>query len=353
MDARYQLGLAYARANRQAEASRELVAVIQDDPTRADVLNDLGVSYLFQERYHEALLALQGALTARPGFPEAHANLGRLYTNTRMPHSAVRELETAAAGAPRRPDILTDLGFAYLATMNFRSAEAAYQKAIQLSPKDATAHTGLGRAYYGLARYAEAEAALSEALKLDPNAPVALLVMAQVRLDQGSSDQDVEVAHTLLLKSVQADPSDPDAWYELGRATLKRDQPEEAVKHFQRALAIAGDHGGSSYQLSRALRRLGRVKEADQVSDAFRKGVLRTREVGRIEERLQANPNDIDLKIRLVHLYLESGKTGLATLIFRQLKDSAPSHPGLAAIQARLSRQTSGDAQGSKGARPN
>jgi len=61
----------------------------------------------------------------------------------------------------------------------------------------------------------------------------------------------------------------------------------------------------------------------------FQRRVLREREASRLEERLARVPNDWDAKARLVDLYLESGKRGLAILIYRQLKDGRPDHPRL------------------------
>lgn len=93
--ARYQLGLARARAGNYSAATRELLAILAREPGRADVLNDLGVVYLLQQRYFESLLALNGALAARPGYARAAANLGRLHLATKMPYTATRDLERA------------------------------------------------------------------------------------------------------------------------------------------------------------------------------------------------------------------------------------------------------------------
>src|SRR5258708_13555705 len=93
--ARYQLGLARAHAGEYSSATRELLAVLAREPSRADVLNDLGVVYLLQQRYYESLVALNGALTARPGYGRAAANLGRLHLATKMPYTAVPDFSRA------------------------------------------------------------------------------------------------------------------------------------------------------------------------------------------------------------------------------------------------------------------
>src|ERR1051326_6588434 len=81
--ARYQLGLARARAGEDPAATRELLRVLDHEPRRADVLNDLGVVYLLQQRYYESLVALNAALAARPDYGRAAANLGRLHLATK------------------------------------------------------------------------------------------------------------------------------------------------------------------------------------------------------------------------------------------------------------------------------
>ncbi|HZO88205.1 MAG TPA: tetratricopeptide repeat protein [Chthonomonadaceae bacterium] len=329
VEARYQLGLAYARANRLPEAAREFLAVLDRQPVRPDVLNDLGVVYLLQDRYYESLVALQGALTARPNYATAYANLGRLHLATKMPFTAARELAKAVELDPSRPETLCDLGEAYQRTLNYKSAENAYRRALRLDPRSVPALVGLGRTHFSMARYEEADKELNAALKLAPEDTSALLALGRLRKAQALSDADLQAAQQIFARVCQIAPEDASAWYEQGRIALQRGHAPEAVEMLTRALKLSPQYLAAWNQLDRALRAVGRTQEADRAGKIFREASLREREETHLEEVTSRSPQDWDAKARLAALYLQSGKRGLAMLICRQLKEGAPDHPML------------------------
>jgi tetratricopeptide (TPR) repeat protein len=334
--AMYRLGLAYSQADRQADATRVLLAVLQKDPVRPDVLNDLGVSYLLQERFYEASVALRAALEAQPGYAAAHANLGRLHLATKMPYTAVRELEQAARQQTRNVTTLCDLGEAYQATLNFRSAEGAYRRALAADSRSLSAHLGLGRTYISLARYPYAERELGAALALAPGDASALLAMGRLRVETAAGDSDLQAARRLLEQGSRSDPQEPGAWFELGRVQARLKNPKKAIPLFVRALQLSPHHVGAMNQLARALRAAGRPADADRVAATLREMSLRNREVERLEETLQHSPNQWDGRARLAELYIRTGKYGLAALVCRQIQDGDPKHPRLPALRQAL-----------------
>lgn len=344
LDARYRLGLAYARDNRYLEATRELLAVVQQDPRRAAAWNDLGVAYLMQERYYESLLALQSALAADPGFPPAHGNMGRLHLATRMPFTATRELEHAARLSPSDPRLLCDLGEAYHRTLNLKAAEATYRRALDLDPRSLEARRGLGRAYFGLADYTRAEQTLRQALAQSPDDPATLHALGRLRLEQAVSPPDLEEANGLLTHAAKGDPADPDIAFDLGKVQMRLGHPQAALPHLERALALSPQHLGAMHMLGRALRAAGRTAQAERVETVFRRWSLQLREESRLEERIHGDPQNWDARARLAELYLQSGKTGLAALVVRQLQDGAPGDPRLPALRRELDRQRQGAA---------
>jgi len=336
LEARYQLGLTYARGNRHVEATREFLSVLARDPARHEVLNDLGASYLLQERYYEALVALQGALLAKPDSAVAYANLGRLHLATRMPFTAVRELEKSVQLDGRKATVHCDLGEAYQRTLNVNGALRSYQRAIQVDPKNLQARVGLGKAYFSLTRYQEAEAEFKRALEIDPSYASALLSLGRMKLEQGVTRADWEAAQPLLTRAAELDPADPEARFDLGRVHLRLKQPDRAVEHLVRALQLSPEHPGATHQLSRALRLAGREADADRVERTFREMALNTREESRLEERVHQQPNDWNSLAKLAGLYIRSGKTSLAALMCQRLEHGAPGHEQLPALNSAL-----------------
>ncbi len=349
LEARYRLGLTYGRAGRNADAIRELIGVLQRNPLRADVLNDLGALYLLEGRYYECLVTLEGALRVRPNYPVAYANLGRLHVATKMPFTAVRELEHAVRLDPGNVETLCDLGEAYQRTLNYSSARGIYERALKVNPRAVRAHLGLGKTYFNLTDYPRAEEALRAALQLAPEEPGALATLGRLKLENAVSDPELQAARDLLRRVLRADSGDPEAWYDLGRAALKQAKAAQAVEFLQRALQLSPQHPGAALQLSRALRAVGKSREADRVAAAFRRDSLRSREQTRLEEQLYQNPRDWDALARLAVIDLETGQYGLAALRCRQLSEGAPRHPLLPSLLAELARGTR-PASGTSGA---
>jgi Flp pilus assembly protein TadD len=338
-ETRYQLGLRYAHASRYHDATREFLAVVQQEPARPEVFNDLGVTYLLQERYYEALVSFQGALTARPEFAAAQANLGRLHLATKMPFTATRELEQAARLAPHDVRTLCDLGEAYQATLNLKAAEQTYRRALAVDPKDPAAHLGLGKTCFSLTRYQEAEREMKAALALDPKNGAALQGLGRVRLQTAVSPKDLEAARDLLQQAAKLEPNEPEIEYDLGRVALRLEQPQEALKHLERALTLSPQHPGALHELARALRAAGNTAAADRADFVFREQALGSREESRLEDQIRQTPNDAESKVRLAQIYLQTGKNGLAALLCRQLQETAPNHPRLPALLQELNRR--------------
>jgi Flp pilus assembly protein TadD len=338
--ARYQLGLRYAQANRFRDASREFLAVLDQDPVRPDVLNDLGVSYLLQDRYYEALVALQGAIAAKPDYAPAYANLGRLHIATKMAFTASKELANAVRLDPNNADALCDLGVACQQTHSFKGAEEAYQKALRLSPKLVKAHVGLGAVYTSMGRRDEAEAALTRALALAPEDPTALITLADARFEKASTPEEFKSARELYEKAARADPSDEQAWYGLGRADLRLARPAAAVANLERVLTLAPQHMAALHQLEKAYRAAGKTAAAERAGKLFKSWALRDREESRLEEYIAHAPGDWNAKARLTELYLQSGKRAMALLVYRQLKEGRADHPKLPALTRALNPPT-------------
>lgn len=335
-EARYRLGLAYARENRLQEAVKEFLAVLDVDPVRHDVLNDLGVAYLLQGRYNEALYALQGALKAKPEFAAGHANLGRLYVAAKMPFSAVRSLEKAAELDPRNLPTLIDLGEAHQQTLNMKSAVAVFEKAVALDPKSVPARVGLGKALYGLAEYSRAETSLLEALKLSPDDGTALVTLARLRIERGANGEQLKEIRKMLETAAAKDPYDPESRYDLGRLAMREKRPQDALEFFNATLRISPEHNGALFQTERALRLLGRVEEADRWAKAYKARQTRDREITRLETTLERHPDDLEARVKLAKLYMNARKLDLARLVVKQIEDRDRAHPELPAMKASL-----------------
>lgn len=315
---------AAARENELETATRELLLLLKEEPTDAELLNDLGVLYLLQARYYESLVALQAATQAKPDYASAWANLGRLHMATQMPYTARDELEKAVGLDSRSIETWCDLGEACQRTLNFSAAERAYLKALELKKDHVPALVGLGRVYFSLTQYDQARRRLDRALQLDPRNSAALLTLGRMILEMGSSRTEEQQARDLLNRAALSDPQEPEVYFDLGRLDLRQGRAEDAVRNFRRTLQLANEHPGATHQLARALEAAGRPDEADRVRKIFRNLSMLTREEGRLEELLRQRPNDMELTLRLASIYSRTGKGEMAALLMRQSKGNSP-----------------------------
>lgn len=335
--ARYQLGLAHARAGSYAAATRELLAVLGREPSRADVLNDLGVVYLLQQRYYESLLALNAALAARPDYGRAAANLGRLHLATKMPYTATRDFERAVRLGAADGPTLCDLGIAYQQTLNFQAARRVYERALRQNPRNATAWLGLARTYEGLTDYRRAADAAARALRLRPRDTAAMAALGRIQLQQAITPAEVEPARRLLAAAAAGDPADPEARYDLARALRRMGDDKAAIAELRQVLRLSPDHAGAAYQLSQALIASGQTAEGERIGAQFRRMAARAREQDRLEERVYEKPDDLPARLQLARLYAAAQKPRLALLQCRQILNAAPDNAEARRLMQRLS----------------
>lgn len=328
-DAKYFLAMALVREGSLEKAPRLLREALLLDPVRHDILNDLGAVYLVQRRYYESLVALQGAVTAKPDYAPAWANLGRLHIAMEMAYTAAKELRKSLDLEPGNTEVLCDYGEACRRTLNYKGGEAAYREAIGKRPEHVRAHTGLALILQEKGSYDEALKSLETANRLQPDDPAILTTMGGILLRKDGGEAGRGKAEPYLRKAVELDPSLADGWYNLGNFELLAGRPKVAVEHLAKALQFAPDHMGILNLLERALRRSGRVADADRAAKVFRARAMRDREETVLEERTHRNAEDWDAVARLAELYLGSNKRYKAVWMTNRLKVGAPYHPKL------------------------
>jgi len=100
------LGIAYARLERQVDAERAYTRAIAADPKVSAPYNNLGTLYLHQGKVTEAVAALRIAVRLEPDSAHAYLNLGRALITAHDVPAAVEALERAAALHDKRASAL-------------------------------------------------------------------------------------------------------------------------------------------------------------------------------------------------------------------------------------------------------
>ena len=124
-------------AGNYAQAAQTFSALRDQHPEDPRVHNELGLAYAKQEKNDEARAAYQKAIQLDPAFPEAHFNLGTLYLRLNEVVEAQAELRLAVKNRPDYVKAYNNLGLALMAIGEFGEAETNFKKAIELAPNEA------------------------------------------------------------------------------------------------------------------------------------------------------------------------------------------------------------------------
>jgi type IV pilus biogenesis/stability protein PilW len=204
-DARMRMGVTYLDQRNLPMAMRELTKASELDPGNADVEMVLGLVYQARGDMSKAEEHLRRAIDMNPGYADARNNLGIVLAGRKAWDEAIRQFEAAAANVmyatPERAYF--NVGEAYRAKGDPASAEEAYRRALRANEQYAPAYIALSTVLGGQGKWNDAASVLTRCVEVLPDyAP---------------------------------------GWMELGRVYLRLSRPVEALKAFDKVLAVSSD----------------------------------------------------------------------------------------------------------------
>ena len=202
-DARMRMGVTYLEQRNLPMAMRELAKASELDPGNPEVDMTLGLVYKARGDLSKAEEHLRRAIGKKPDYADARNNLGGVLAERKAWDEAIREFEAAAADVmyttPERAYF--NLGEAYRVKGDTANAEGAYRRALRANDRYAPAYTALSGVLGGQGKWNDAAAVLARCVEVLPDyAP---------------------------------------GWMELGRAYLRLSRPAEALKAFDKVLAVS------------------------------------------------------------------------------------------------------------------
>ncbi len=199
------MGVTYIEQRNLPMAMQELVKASELDPGNPEVDMALGLAYQARGDMSKAEECLRRAVDKKPDYADARNNLGIVLARRKAWDEAIREFEAAAANVmyttPERAYF--NLGEAYRAKGDPASAEGAYRRALRANERYAPAYTALSGVLGGQGRWNDAA--------------------------------------SVLTRCVEVLPDYVPGWMELGRAYLRLSRPADALKAFDKVLAVSSD----------------------------------------------------------------------------------------------------------------
>jgi len=165
----YNLGVAYTRLKRTADAIHQFLIALQFDPDMVDAHYNLGLAYARQGRTADAVWEYKKAIELNPGYFMARNNLANTYLAKGRIEEAIMEYKAAIKIDPGFANVHYNLGLAYAALGRSEEAISQFITAIKLDPDFYPPHYDLGVSYRMEGRYDEAMREFETVLRLNPN----------------------------------------------------------------------------------------------------------------------------------------------------------------------------------------
>ncbi len=197
-------------------------------------------SVFFQRGYiDQAAVSFATAFRDDPSSAEACYGLGSAYLSQNKTGEARESFERATKLHASYPDTLANAwnNLGLLATREGRTEEAihCFQEALRSSPDHLIALDNLGNAYRLQKNWDEARRTFGRSLNVDPSDPEANYGLAMVFAQADDSAH----AYEYLQKALKARPVFPEALNNLGILYLRTERQEEAVASFEECIRVA------------------------------------------------------------------------------------------------------------------
>jgi len=287
-DEKRTLALKAAKEGSFAFAEEQLKSALADKPDDVEVIEALARGYLKSEKPHEAETYLTRWVELRPEDPEARRLRYEFYPKARKLSKAY-------------PD---------------------GRRLLDLTPTDGRLRRALVGQAVSLGAYEDAESLCRECLRDEPGDRDLLSMLAECRRARGDLTEAGEILDRLLKDFPLYTPA---------ILYLDSGQPEKAIPLFREVLRLDKTRQRSAgYQLAIALERSGKAEEAKQVTAGFR----RLQDVEVFADAIKAQPDNLELRVRLGERLLAEGHTqdGLSYLhaVIAENPAYGPAHLALA-----------------------
>ncbi len=264
------LAAIYFEAEDKTNATKQLEAIVRDNPTRYPrAWFFLGELAFEDDKLAEAADDYENALHWDPTLQEAYFKLVLVQLAMHHTDEAFKTLAVARARFPKTFLCECYTGVAYLDTKNYSEAirhfTAAEVIALATDPSvlDYRFYFQFGEAYERNQQYKQADDYLQKCINLSPDYGEALNYLGYMLADRG---EQLLRARGLIEKAVQLEPKNGAYLDSLGWVLFKQNQPQQALPWLLKALqyspepdATVLDHLGEVYM---ALHQPGKAVEA-------------------------------------------------------------------------------------------
>jgi len=297
----------YVARGEDTLAEAQLIKVAELRPTELAARLQLAAFYARGQRLDRAERTLKKAAAELPESEAAKLAYAEFLASHRPSAQGEEALEALIAGDPRNDALQLALGALRQRAGETAQAVASYRAVIARDPQGpegVAARDRIAAIDVQDGRYGDARALLGEALQSSPHDRDALVLRANLSIQDG----DPVAAITDLRTVLRDQPGSVATLRTLARAHLANRSPVLAEESLRSALAAAPQDVDVRVDLAELLMRTDRAEEAATL----------------LEETMKANPAASDARTALIRVYVAKGDLRAARAAAEQLESERP-----------------------------
>jgi len=263
VEARSNLGAAFAAQGRYAEAIEQYQQALRVDDTNVKVRLNLGVAYYKAAEISAASAELQKVVAATPTDKRAVLLLADCHLRLGENRKVIELLTPWEDTESSDLVVVYVLGTALIRDDQVTKGQRLIDK-IMSRGESAEAHLMLGTAYQMAQEWAPARDEFAKAVALNPKLPGAHAYYGRALLGTASTT----AAGEQFRKELEINPNDFDANLYLGVLAKQEQNHDEAMARFRKALSVRPGDLGVRYQIGSLLLLAGKLDEARENLEA-------------------------------------------------------------------------------------
>lgn len=263
-----ELGIAFYRTGKLAEAESSFAAAMKDDPNDTESTQMRGLTVFRLGRFNDAIPYLERARQSmRHSDIDANYVLGRCYLEA-------SRYDDARIAFANQYGLTPDSGPAYLLIAQMlvirelpEIAAGNASKALQLSPNLALAHLLLGKIFLAKGELDRALEQFEAEQVINPANPQLYQFLGDLYIKEGKFG----LAQQSITRALSLDQSSTEPFILMGRLFLADEDPQTASSYLEHAESMDPSNFITHYLLAQAYRKMGRTDQAKKEFDLVAK----------------------------------------------------------------------------------
>jgi tetratricopeptide (TPR) repeat protein len=235
--ARHLQAVALAKQQRTAEATALLQANIKSTPNFLKNFVTLANIYIEAKDYKNAIHALSLELEMNPKQPLRQIKLGNMLLKEGNPHGAIEHYRLALLENNKNPEALYGMGTAYAMAEKLEKSVYYFKRYRRNHPKDSRPLKAIVQFAEKYGQLRVAEIALIDERKSHPERLDTYLILAEFLFKHEKEEQ----AYQTLEAAIKRKPDFTQAHVAMAHYYMQQQDPESAVRVYQRFINIAKD----------------------------------------------------------------------------------------------------------------